>query len=622
LPAHPDSILPLIRLYAASPDPTFIVESASSHVFWVNPAFCAATGLAEAEVVGRDLSCLRPDTPTARDDWRPGALAAREGRPGRFDIPCRRMDGSPLIIDITFLPIMEADGSQRFVIGAARDVTRTRQLTREIQEREKRFQDFAEIASDWFWELDESLRFSWVSVPGIPVSAYAGKTFRETQPIMAEAVLAAHEDDLAHRRPFRNLAFARLTPDGTQRFLSSSGRPVFDETGRFRGYRGCAQDITANLETERRLLSAIESMRDGLILFDRDDRVVLHNTKYLDLYPYARQLPGIIGLRFEELLRQALQSQSKDVQAAHDPEAWVARRVARHLDPPAEPYEVQLSDGRWLLVHERRTAEGGIVGIRSDITRMKRAELDAKSAHAMAEAHNRAKSDFLANMSHELRTPLNAIIGFSETMSHELLGPIGSVRYREYAEDIRKSGAYLLDLIGDILDLSRIEAGKRELSAETFVFAELGTEVLRMMRETAMRAKVSFASGIDPGLPAVTLDRRAVRQILLNLLSNAIKFSPAGGTVRLTAAEEHGGFTFAVADEGPGIPADRVSSLAQPFVQVENVMNRRLPGSGLGLAISRSLAELHGGSLRIDSVLGQGTRVSIHLPLAVAAAAA
>lgn len=621
--ALPESIVPLTRLYAASPDPTFVVEAATSRVLWVNPAFGAVTGLRDDVIIGRDLSCLRPDTPTAKGDWLPGATASRRGIAGRFDIPCRRMDGSPLIIDITFLPVPEDHGGPRYVLGAARDVTASRQLTREIQTSERRFHDFAETASDWFWETDAQLRFTWLTLPDDATeTSVVGRTFRQTGPIVEEAVLAAHEAEMLARRPFRNFVFARRRADGSLRYLSSSGKPVFDEAGAFLGYRGCAQDVTATFEMERRLLSAIEAMRDGLILFDRDDRVVLHNTKYLDLYPHMRKVPTIVGMRFDELLRLGLGTDAVDKEAMSDPEAWIPTRVAMHLNPPAEPYERQMADGRWILVHERRTADGGIVGIRTDITRLKQAEIDAKSAHAMAEAHSRAKSDFLANMSHELRTPLNAIIGFSETMSHELLGPIGSLRYREYAEDIRRSGAYLLDLIGDILDLSRIEAGKRELAPEPFAFGELSVEVLRMMRETALRAKVEFVTEIDQALPTVHLDRRAIRQILLNLLSNAVKFSPPGGRVWLAARQDRGGFVFSVTDEGPGIPADRLAGLARPFVQVENVMSRRQPGSGLGLAISRSLAELHGGTLAIESRVGHGTTVRVRLPVAVAAAAA
>jgi two-component system cell cycle sensor histidine kinase PleC len=234
-----------------------------------------------------------------------------------------------------------------------------------------------------------------------------------------------------------------------------------------------------------------------------------------------------------------------------------------------------------------------------------------------AEAANLAKSDFLANMSHELRTPLNSIIGFSEIMTKEILGPIGKPKYLEYAADIHDSGTHLLSLINDLLDLAKIEAGKLELQEEDVDLAEIVETSVHLLRERALKAEVALETMCEPKLPWLRVDQRKVRQILFNLLANAVKFTPAGGraTVRASANPE-GGVTLAVADTGIGIPPDRIESVLEPFIQVENVLTRTHAGTGLGLALCKSLAEAHGATMTLTSELGCGTTVTIAFPAA------
>ncbi|MBN9054550.1 MAG: HAMP domain-containing histidine kinase, partial [Rhizobiales bacterium] len=230
-----------------------------------------------------------------------------------------------------------------------------------------------------------------------------------------------------------------------------------------------------------------------------------------------------------------------------------------------------------------------------------------------AEAANRAKSEFLANMSHELRTPLNAILGFSEILQNQMFGPIGSDKYREYSRDIHESGKHLLNVISDILDMSKIEAGHMRISCETVDLAPLIEETMRLTMLQAEKKNIAVRQTCPDNLLAVA-DRRAMKQILLNLLSNAMKFTNEGGKVEVRARKVRGAITLTIADTGIGIPKSALQKIGQPFEQVQSQYAKSKGGSGLGLAISRSLAHLHGGGMRIHSVEGRGTIISVRIP--------
>ena len=397
-----------------------------------------------------------------------------------------------------------------------------------------------------------------------------------------------------------------------------------------------------NKEAELRLKDAIENISEAFVLWDSDNRLVLCNSKYQQFHSLPAQV-CVPGTSYDDVAR-----------AAKEPTVRQRVAVASGDSPDAKSFEVLLGDRRWLQINERRTKDGGFVSVGTDITALKKqeerlllserelmmtvrdlqkerlmadqqaqrlADLADKYARekTRAEAANRSKSEFLANMSHELRTPLNAIIGFSEMMREQMFGPLGSGKYTEYAQDIHRSGQFLLDVINDILDMSKIEAGRLQLETEPTPISSLFEDVMRLVTPRALEGRVNVERSIPPGLEIVA-DRRALKQVFINLVSNAVKFTPEGGRVRISASESSGLVSIRISDTGIGIPARDIEKLGRPFEQVENQFTKTKGGSGLGLAISKSLVELHGGTLNIHSTVGKGTDVTVSLPRVAALA--
>jgi signal transduction histidine kinase len=245
----------------------------------------------------------------------------------------------------------------------------------------------------------------------------------------------------------------------------------------------------------------------------------------------------------------------------------------------------------------------------------KRSNLQLLEAKERAELASRSKSEFLANMSHELRTPLNAIIGFAEVMETEVMGPLGVPRYRDYARDIRNSGVHLLEIINDILDLSKIEAGKVQMHEDDVALARVVHACLTLIDERATLAQVTLTSDIADDLPMVRADERKLKQVLLNLLSNAVKFTPAGGSISVCACASAGGeLEIVVSDTGIGMSEADIPKALTPFTQIDNSLSRKFGGTGLGLPLSNSFVQLHGGRMTVISELGRGTIVTVTLP--------
>ena len=265
--------------------------------------------------------------------------------------------------------------------------------------------------------------------------------------------------------------------------------------------------------------------------------------------------------------------------------------------------------------HSTPDVQGGFECTMYDITEHRKAELALTRAKEQADFANRSKSEFLANMSHELRTPLNAIIGFSEIIKDQLFGQVGQPQYVEYAKDIYDSGQLLLSLINDILDMSKIEAGKRALHETVLNIDTVAQSVSRLVVARAKEGKVRLNLHIPRDFPALRGEEKAMKQILTNLLTNAIKFTSEGGSVTLSArVDEENNMILSVIDSGIGIAPDNIAVALTPFGQIESALSRKHQGSGLGLPLTKALVELHGGILDLQSELGNGTTVMLTFP--------
>ena len=437
--------------------------------------------------------------------------------------------------------------------------------------------------------------------------------------------------------------FRLRTADGGWVWLRARAELVQDSHDVSQHLIGIAVDVTEKMLLEERtatadmrLRDAIETISEAFVVWDTGNRLVMCNSKFQ---------------RFHNLPASALVTGTPYAAVmAHSTTPVIQSQISLGTVQPlgARTFEAKLGDGRWLQINERRTKDGGYVSVGTDITALKRNEeqlieserrlmssvvdlrksretLETQAAQlkdlaeryleqkAEAESANRAKSDFLANMSHELRTPLNAILGFSEIMAEQVLGPIGSSKYADYSRDIHNSGQHLLNVISEVLDMARLEAGRVRLERTDFAVGEVIDHAIKSIEPLAEKSQIELRTELG-GTPVLNGDRAALEKILTILLNNAVKYTPRRGqiTVRVRALQDS--MNIYVEDTGAGIPPEAMARLGRPFEQSHDTLSNGMRGSGLGLAIARSLIDLHGGSLRIRSSKDNGTIIQVHLP--------
>ena len=415
------------------------------------------------------------------------------------------------------------------------------------------------------------------------------------------------------RRPFFYRTHAR-NPGAVAQIVDTHGEVEIGPDGRVISVLGVCHDVTVQVtaETERTEAEAryrvmMEEASDIIMLYGESGRVEFVSSALERIL--GRSIREFDDLGFLSIIHPADRAEAESIAVRPPPgETRTATYRARHVDGHYVWIEVTVRS-----VHDEVSGEfRHLVAVSRDVTQRRRQELEMIAAREAAEAASRAKSSFLANMSHELRTPLNAILGFTDIMRDEMFGPVANPRYREYIALIHSSGQLLLDLIGDVLDMAKIEAGKLELNLEQTNVSDLLDECTHFMSERATRAGVTLRA--DTRGVVCSADPRALRQIVLNLLSNAIKFTQPGGSVVLRNSSAAGRVRIDVADTGIGIAAEDLPRLAHPFEQVCSEATLAKKGTGLGLALVRALAEKHGGSFRIESVPARGTTVTVEFP--------
>lgn len=405
--------------------------------------------------------------------------------------------------------------------------------------------------------------------------------------------------------------------DGKQKYfeVNVADTRVDDELNVVVSFRDVTTEKQAKVEAETaqlHLLAAVESIHEGFALYDSADRLVLSNSRF------RRMLlgdPEILpqGTTFQQVMKASAQK-GHLVPVPNDPAGGLAFRMEQHQRRKGH-YEEILGNGTCLQVSERETFDKGTVAIYHDVTELKDRESRLKQAVENESFANRCKTEFLGNMSHELRTPLNAVIGFSEIIANEIKGPVGVPEYKAYATDILESGQHLLELINDILDVSKIEAGKYNMTETEVDVPGIVQACLKMLKVRIDEAGLKLLVDVPNDLPPLLGSPRAMKQVILNLLSNSVKFNRKNGSISIEAElADDGRFVVRVIDTGIGMTKAEIPTALSVFGQVESQLARKFEGTGLGLPLARRLTELHGGQFQLESERGVGTMATLVFP--------
>ncbi len=583
----------------------------------VNDAFCGMIGYSAAELLTKTLyDITHPDDVSPSLDVR-DRLAAMEF--GQFEMEKRYLhkDGGVVFIRVTGTRMRDGDGRHVSNFAQIEDVTEQKRKADELTEYRNLLQTVIETTTDSIYVKDRGGKYLLVNPAAQEMMSKSegeivGKTDQELFG-RAQAVIVTLLDRQVMREGATRTAEETGVSGGQRTYLSTKS-PYRDADGKISGIIGISTDITGRKQTqdkleasEERYRTIYESSPDGISFTRLDGSFEDCNHAYSDLLGYS--LEEQRKLRFQDIT----------------PRKWwdMEERILERLIETGEPVEFEKEyihrDGHvfpvsiqaWLIRDEDGKPHR-LLGRTQDITERKRVEGALIEAKEQAESANRTKTEFLANMSHELRTPLNAVIGFSEVMTRQLFGPMENGKYLQYASDINSSGKHLLDIITDILDISRVETGNIVLDEKVVDVAAVVKSCQRLIMDRAREAKLHFRVDLPVHLPGLYADELRLKQVIINLLSNAIKFTREGGSVTFSVeADENQGFTLTVADCGIGIDERELDLVLTPFYRSSNPDSRRREGAGLGLPLAKSLTELHGGTLEITSQAGIGTTVSV-----------
>lgn len=613
------------RLLETLPDA--ITIHSDRRIAYVNPAAIKLYGArSHQELVGRRLQdIIHPDDLPAVKERHKSILMDRSEL-GATEQRRVRLDGSIVPVEAR-AAFIEWNGKPA-LLGVVRDLTERKHQEAALRETERRL---ASVAANMPGAIFQRVEYP----DGTVTYPYISQGARETHGVNPEAAmrnpdlfsslhhpedrpryLDALAESIETLAPF-NIEFRVVLPDGVVKWLFNTVRPHRREDGAT-VWDCISTDITEMKQAEQKLRESEETARalvdaftDYAALLDNELRILALNDPLAELW----------GVDADSVLGKPVwKAAPRELRVLAKPH-W--HRVLQSGERVQFEY---CSGGRWyysnyypIIDEQGKTTR--VAAFARDITEQKEAQERLNEAKEAAEFANRSKSEFLANMSHELRTPLNAVIGFSEILKEEMLGPLGNKNYQEYVGDIHESGVHLLEVINDILDISKIEAGKMAPSKADIDPRQAVDRAMRMVGARAEMKNIEVETRIAPNLPEIHADERMLVQVLINLLSNAVKFTPDGGRVRITARRcDNDGLEISVIDSGIGIAKEDFPTVMAPFGQVESAMSRRHEGTGLGLPLVQSFLDLHDGRLRLRSKPGMGTKVSVWFPRTSAAA--
>ncbi|RVU38789.1 PAS domain S-box protein [Hwanghaeella grinnelliae] len=609
-------------------------------LIYVNAAFTELTGYAVEDALGCPCGFMLGEN-LDQPEWHDFKEKIGQGLPTSAAFQCYRKDGTSFLNNVQASAVTDEDGTPLYLIAFLQDATRLGARATRTDWSEDRISKIVAGANVILYEATApDLTFSFVSpyaesVLGFPLSEWTKPSFwadhihpEDRERAVEEhkkAALAGREHEFEYRMISRRgtiVWMRHLTTVDDRRRREENSDQV----------RGVIVDVTEQKILEDRFRQrehwksmVLENAPDAILTVGSELRIQSFNAAAEKVFGWPRD--EIVGQTINLLVPEeqrnthtamAMAYMEKDERIARTMGDWRLLQ-GRRRDGSLFPIMVRLG-------HSEIGSQSLVTAIARDMTDVDRRnrELSDLSQQLalqleLAENANKAKTQFLGTMSHELRTPLNAIIGFAELLESETFGPLGAERYRHYAGDIRTSGQHLLSIINEILDLSRIEAGRVDLTIEDVAIDTAVNNAVDAIRPMIQKAGLTVATDLPADLPALTADQRSVHQILLNLLSNAAKFTPIGGFISVSAriADVGSAVDLFVEDNGRGIPAHILPSLGTPFQKASSAHDSSNPGTGLGLAISRGLAEQMDGSLKIESSEGEWTRITVTLPCAL-----
>ncbi len=502
-----------------------------------------------------------------------------------------------------------------------RQARRTAELA--LKDSEERYRRIVETAHEGIWSTDPEGRINFVNPALVRMLGYSAEEMigQLVERILFEEDVEDHRRRFAERRNGADDQYERRLrrKDGSECWCQVAATPMLGDRGEFFGSVCMLSDISGRKRAEAALRDSqvranliLDTAPDAMLVVEPSGQIVRANIRAERMFGYPAGT--LATMRIDDLLPERYRHGHSALRAHFladpRPRPMGQNRALYALHRDGSEFPVEVSLGPLKMGGDWHT----IVSV-LDITERKRAEVALQAAKLAAENANRVKTSFLANMSHELRTPLNAVIGFAEMIEQRMFGDAAITRYADYARMIRQSGEHLLHLIGDILDMSRIETGRYQLRDEAVRWPEVVSESVAMMGDSAAGAKVKLMTFVPPDLPLCRCDRHAVKQVLINLISNAVKYGASGGRVTISVdISRETGISLVVRDYGKGIPADRLGEIFQPFNRGRHDTARPGESIGLGLSIVKHLIELHSGTISVDTAPDRGTAMQIWLP--------